>query len=297
MTNQKDLFSAIVEQAMKNPEFTHMRPVIEKELLHYDILFCLDKANLLDSLTFQGGTALRLCYGGNRFSEDLDFSGGKNLQPESLLELKNCIEDYLSYRYKLDVHIKESKTDKPLRLVNVSNWQIHIVTKPKQRDMPTQKINIQITNVPAYTRTPRALLRNYDFLPNGYSDILVLTEDLDEILADKIVAFVNTKKHIRYRDIWDIRWLLQQGVALRIDLIRQKIDDYQIENYLEKTTLTLDELHSVIYSKSFKNEMARFIPLEAQAKTLQKEKFYLFLENTITELFKNIRNQLTNRVD
>lgn len=40
-----------------------MRPVIEKELLHYDILFTLDKAGLLSALTFQGGTSLRLCYG------------------------------------------------------------------------------------------------------------------------------------------------------------------------------------------------------------------------------------------
>ena len=53
-----------------------MRPVIEKEILHYDILFCLDQAGLLKDLVFQGGTCLRLCYGANRFSEDLDFAGG-----------------------------------------------------------------------------------------------------------------------------------------------------------------------------------------------------------------------------
>ncbi|HET6629122.1 MAG TPA: nucleotidyl transferase AbiEii/AbiGii toxin family protein, partial [Woeseiaceae bacterium] len=46
------------------------RPVVEKELLHYDILFALDTEGLLDPLTFQGGTSLRLCYGAQRFSED-----------------------------------------------------------------------------------------------------------------------------------------------------------------------------------------------------------------------------------
>ncbi|CDG92427.1 hypothetical protein XBP1_330002 [Xenorhabdus bovienii str. puntauvense] len=30
---------------------------------------------------FQGGTSLSLCYGGNRFSEDLDFAGGKDFRP------------------------------------------------------------------------------------------------------------------------------------------------------------------------------------------------------------------------
>lgn len=56
-------FAALVEKAMILSGRGHMRPVIEKELLHYDILFSLDKEGLLDILTFQGGTSLRLCYG------------------------------------------------------------------------------------------------------------------------------------------------------------------------------------------------------------------------------------------
>ncbi len=64
-------FTSMVELAMAAPGRSHMRPVIEKELLHYDILFTLDKDNLLDRLTFQGGTSLRLCHGSPRFSEDL----------------------------------------------------------------------------------------------------------------------------------------------------------------------------------------------------------------------------------
>src|SRR3546814_14291454 len=56
----KESFNDIVEQAMRIPGRAHMRPVIEKELLHYDILFALSQAKMLDSLTFQGGTSLRL---------------------------------------------------------------------------------------------------------------------------------------------------------------------------------------------------------------------------------------------
>lgn len=61
-------FAALVGKAMNFSGRGHMRPVIEKELLHYDILFSLDKEGLLDILTFQGGTSLRLCYGAPRFS-------------------------------------------------------------------------------------------------------------------------------------------------------------------------------------------------------------------------------------
>ncbi|MGP9799056.1 nucleotidyl transferase AbiEii/AbiGii toxin family protein [Halomonas sp. 86] len=62
-------FKSLVDQVMKDAALGHMRPVIEKELLHYDLLYALDKESMLDSLVFQGGTSLRLCYGGSRFSE------------------------------------------------------------------------------------------------------------------------------------------------------------------------------------------------------------------------------------
>ena len=74
MPNPVD-FSALVNKAMTQSGPIHMRPVIEKELLHYDILFSLDRKGLLDLLTFQGGTCLRLCYGASRFSVNLDFVG------------------------------------------------------------------------------------------------------------------------------------------------------------------------------------------------------------------------------
>ena len=45
-------FNYLVELAMKESDYSHMRPVIEKELLHYDLLFALDKNGLLDKLTF-----------------------------------------------------------------------------------------------------------------------------------------------------------------------------------------------------------------------------------------------------
>lgn len=45
---------ALVERTLQAEGRTHMRPVIEKELLHYDILFALETEGPLDQLTFQG---------------------------------------------------------------------------------------------------------------------------------------------------------------------------------------------------------------------------------------------------
>lgn len=45
-------------------------PFIEKELLHIDLLNSFVPQMQNTSLVFQGGTALRLCYGAPRYSED-----------------------------------------------------------------------------------------------------------------------------------------------------------------------------------------------------------------------------------
>lgn len=49
-----------------------LTPVIEKEIVHYEIIRSLGRNGLLQDITFQGGTSLRLCYGSQRYSEDLD---------------------------------------------------------------------------------------------------------------------------------------------------------------------------------------------------------------------------------
>src|ERR1700689_4353266 len=48
-----------------------------KEAIHLHLLSALSDAGILRYVVFQGGTALRLCYGGERYSEDLDFVCGK----------------------------------------------------------------------------------------------------------------------------------------------------------------------------------------------------------------------------
>ena len=80
-----NLFDKLVEEALQNqPDFSPLRIVVEKELLHHDILSVLSDNNLLQNLTFIGGTCLRYCYGSIRLSEDLDFTGGGNFSRDSL---------------------------------------------------------------------------------------------------------------------------------------------------------------------------------------------------------------------
>ena len=261
--DKKD-FNELVDLAMQQPGRGAMRPVVEKEILHYDIFYALDKAGLLKDLVFQGGTSLRLCRGSSRFSEDLDFAGGK--EP------------------------KDMATSPDYDGVKVDKWQISVETAPQQRDLPRQKIKVEIANIPAHTRELLPLRLNYDFL-QGSGAVLVNAESIDEVMADKIVAFP-VAKNTRYRDIWDLAWLQQQGAKLDPALVIQKIDDYKIENYPALLSNAIIRLPELVNGKPFKDQMLRFIDSETIAKTLDNPLFLTYLIKTLHDLFGKMAEHL-----
>lgn len=295
MKIDQDNFAQLVNKAMQNEHVAHMRAVIEKELLHYDILFALEKGGFLDKLTFQGGTSLRLCYGGNRFSEDLDFAGGVDFSSTMLTDMKSCIEKYIGERYGLEVNVKEPKElreDPKYAELSIDKWQIAVVTSPERKDLPKQKIKVEVANIPAYTKEPLPLKANYDFLPDGYSDTLILTETLDEVMADKIISLPATTKYVRHRDIWDLAWLLQQGAKLNMELVNNKVADYKLEQYDELLANLLERIPELVTSEAFIEEMRRFLPTDVFDRTLALEKFQIYLKNTLLKLFKNVQDAL-----
>lgn len=299
MKIDQENFALLVNKVMQVENVSHMRSVIEKELLHYDILFALEKGRLLDKLTFQGGTSLRLCYGGNRFSEDLDFAGGKDFSSVMLADMKHCIEKYIGERYGLEVTVKEPKDlkqDPKYSELSIDKWQIAVVTSPERKDLPKQKIKVEVANIPAYTREPQPLQINYDFLPDGYSDTLILTESLDEVMADKIISLPATTRYVRHRDIWDLAWLQQQGAALNMDLVKNKMSDYKLERFNEMLENFLERLPDIVSSEAFIAEMKRFLPTDVFDRTLAQDKFQVYLQTTLAKLFKTVSNELLGNV-
>ena len=289
-------FKQLVEMAMQNTNYQQMRPVIEKELLHFDILFCLERAGILSSLTFQGGTALRLCHGASRFSEDLDFAGGSNFSLAEAQVIKQCVEDYIGRRYALDVSVKPPKKDKinaqKRDEVIVNRWQIRITTAEARPDLPKQMIRLEVANVEAYTREPKSLVRHYDCLPDGYDDFVLLVESLDEILADKLVAFVNCERYIRYRDIWDIRWLLRKGATFSVDLLSKKIHDYGALDYEASLRRKQVAVENIIRSHNFQSEMRRFLPKADFERTLSNSHYLTMLIHEIKLVLSNVEQAL-----
>ncbi|HCM1915545.1 TPA: nucleotidyl transferase AbiEii/AbiGii toxin family protein [Salmonella enterica subsp. salamae serovar 28:r:e,n,z15] len=288
-------FDALVEEAIRQGDLANLRPVVEKELLHYDILFCLSEAGLLKSLTFQGGTSLRLCYSSNRFSEDLDFAGGPDFCSANLAQMKDCIEDYLGNRYGLEVTVKEPnelRAEPEYAEVKVDKWQISVTTAPERKDLPRQRIKIEVANIPAYTHVWRQLVRNYTVLPDGYSDTLIRVETLDEVMADKLVSFPATTNYIRYRDMWDLLWLKQQGATINENLVSQKLKDYKIDDFEKNLRTRIDSLPNIITEGNFHNEMKRFIPSSVYETSLGKEGFSSFLLDSLKDLLNQLRKEL-----
>jgi len=288
-------FEQLVNRAMTNDHVSHMRAVIEKELLQYDILFALEKGGFLDSLVFQGGTSLRLCYGANRFSEDLDFAGGKDFSSSILSDMKACIEQYVGARYGLEVTVKEPsklREDPKYAELKIDKWQIAVVTAPARKHMPKQRIKVEVANIPAYTKEPLPLQLNYDFLPDGYSDTLILTETLDEVMADKLVSLPATQKYVRNRDIWDLAWLKQQGATVQSGLVSQKIQDYKIPEFQNMLVSMIIRLPEIITGEPFIAEMKRFTPTDVYDRTLGKKKFVQYLTNTLVSMLKELESKL-----
>lgn len=287
-------FNKLVDVAMQQPGRTAMRPVVEKEILHYDIFYALDAAGLLKDLVFQGGTSLRLCRGSSRFSEDLDFAGGRDFTSQKMEAIKACIEKHLGTRYGLEVDVKEPKEMATLpdyENVRVDKWQVSVQTAPERRDMPRQRIKLEIANIPAYTRELVPLRQNYDFLL-GYGQLLVNAESVNEILADKVVAFPASVKNIRYRDIWDIAWLEQQGAKLDPRLVERKVADYHIDDYQRLLVNAIDRLPGIIDAKPFVDQMTRFIDADTLARTLREPGFAAYLNNTVGKVFSTMAAHL-----
>ena len=127
---------------------------------------------------------------------------------------------------------------------------------------------------------------NYDFLPDGYGDTLVMTESLDEVMADKLISLVNTVRYVRHRDIWDLRWLHQRGARINPTWLRQKIKDYGIADYPARLDAMGIRLPEIIHGAAFRNELSRFIPMDVQERTLGRAKFYDALAGQIRDLLQ-----------
>jgi len=246
--------NAVLANQNAQQDYSVIRPAVEKEILHQDILRTLSKEGFLQNLTFFGGTCLRTCYGFSRLSEDLDFTGGFNFKKNDLRDMGDLLKKAIWQKYNLDVNVSEPVKETG----NTHTWKIKIVTSPERPDLPQQHINIDVCLLPSYERQS-VMIKNHYGLEAGISGLIIMAESLSEIFADKIIALAMRPNRVNNRDIWDIYELMRRNTNLSVDLLKQKVADrnidfsYFLQCYNERLVLIKIE------QQDFWREMRRFL--------------------------------------
>ena len=285
-------FNLAAQRATAEAGGEHLRSIVRKELLHYEILFALDSANLLQGLVFQGGTALRLCYGAPRFSEDLDFAGGPDFDAGRLKGAKAALERRVQRRFDVEAVVKEPRVRPVSPGVTVYRWWMVVKLAGSRPDEPRLRVRLEVANVLAHSREVRALNVNYSGLPDGYGNTLIAAESLDEVMADKLVSLAATGSRVRHRDIWDLRWLKMRGAAVRVDWVARKLRDYGVENYREGLDAMRERLPEIVQGEEFRETMFGYLPQEVREGTLDREEFPPFLAAEVRDLLRQVREGL-----
>jgi len=258
---------------------------ITKELLHYDILHTLSEMGAFkDGITFQGGTALRLCYGGRRYSEDLDFATGPDFDFGRLEGLATNLTAYLEKTWGLECNVRPPKhtIDTAKEEVQIATWQLAVVMDPVRRDLPQQKIKIEFANVRALTREPRPFTANFE--GSNQIDTIIRVESMDEIFADKIMAAGN-RPFFKARDLFDLKFLSDRGAEFKTDLLLPKIDDYHVqpENFLKRLELYREELPT--QRDKWNAEMSRFTDGQLKDLVLDAD----FFDSLCSQVSRSVR--------
>lgn len=169
-----------------------------------------------------------------------------------------------------------------------------VITHAAKKMLPAQKINIDICSLPSYDRRPM-MLRNMYGVDMGTSGLIMQVQSREEILADKIIALALRVNRLKNRDLWDIAWLKQQGIVLKVDLISQKIQDRNISiakflELLAERCLLLEQDPAV--HQDFINEIRRFLPAKIVAETVLNVNFWAFLCDLVRTECQNVAQTL-----
>lgn len=286
------MLKLLINQVLaNNPDYVGLENVLEKEVLHHDIMLVLHKEGILQHLTFIGGTSLRLCYNSSRLSEDLDFTAGFDFNPNKFDGLEKRLEEHLQTKYNINVIARKPKSSN----FGTSTWKITLEKFPDRKDLPSQKMHIDICALPSFDIEHRPIMDHYH-INSPMAGLPIPVQSMAEILADKMIAFAYRERRIKPRDVWDIVWLKQQGIEQRYDLITKKLEARGKENkdFIEKINQHLGLLQKDETTKTdFYNEMSRFLPIEIAKRTLENNNFWSYLVLSVGDEVKQVTSNLS----
>ena len=166
-----------------------MQHLDRHEQLELELLECLNSKRLLQNLIFCGGTMLRLCFGINRYSVDLDFW---------------IIKENLDYD---GLFSKISQTLAESYVVTDAANKFHTLLFEIKADKYPRSLKIEIRKLPKKVKTERAIA----YSKTSSIQVMLNVVSLPDMMTAKIAAFLDRRE---IRDAFDIEFLIKKGIAL-----------------------------------------------------------------------------------
>lgn len=273
----------------ENPEYAAITPVIEKEILHHDLMDVLVKQGAMQRLIFIGGTSLRMCFNSSRLSEDLDFNAGYDFKPSDFSGLEVEIQNYLQKKYEFPVWVNKPNEDKQ---GNTSSWKISIVKESGRPDLPYQKMHLDVCAIPSFDLEKKSLINHYSILVPT-EGLLIPVQSLNEALVDKLIALAYRSRRIKPRDLWDLVWIKQRGIKVNKELLEKKLEA-RGKSFSDFTSVVQQQLHKLLTDSlvetDFNQEMSRFIPRAIKQRTLEQPEYWAYLQGEVKQLVGDALN-------
>lgn len=203
-----------------------------KEIIQEIVICGLSRGGFFNEAAFYGGTALRIFYGLNRFSEDLDFALLKPNKDFDLSKYFPFIEKEVQ-AYGLNLTITEKEKTKDSNIMSAflkGDTKEHILMFFPNENMQntTSLKNIKIKfevdiNPPSGAKYDL----KYKLLPSPHQ---VKLYDEASLFAGKIHAILcrNWNYRTKGRDLYDYIFYLSKNISVNLELVKEKLIDSNV---------------------------------------------------------------------
>lgn len=223
-----------------------------KEIIQEISLLGLWRSKFFEKAAFYGGSALRILYGLDRFSEDLDFSLLRKNLKFSLLPYFKAIEDELrSFGLAVSIDQKKKTIGSPIdsafiKVGTLQSLMLIDVPGPMAKGIhPGKMIKIRI-EVDIDPPGDFEMEARYLFLPVPFS---INAYTLPDLFAGKMHAILCRawKNRVKGRDWYDLVWYVGRAIPVHLKHLGNRMIQ---TGHLEKTeSLTEDSLKSMLLEK------------------------------------------------
>ena len=220
----------IIDQMLEDYQIKNTTDEINalKEVIQEIVLSGLSRGGFFNEAAFYGGTALRIFYKLDRFSEDLDFA---LVTPNSNFDLSkyfSYIENELkAYGLNLEVSTKQKSIDSNITSAFVKGDTLEHILKFFPNDEKHEydhllkdiKIKFEVDINPPSGATYE---EQYKLLPSPHQ---IKLYDSSSLFAGKIHAILcrNWKTRTKGRDLYDYIFFLAKNINVNLDLIKNKL--------------------------------------------------------------------------